>query len=357
MSEIGKKFQYDMALCILACAKNDKYKKRLVEFVNEYGFKLTGNHRIKFVFLVDDEPRPNFLDDRFHWYNCPGMSFSCRFLKYIKDAESDAEWVMQVDDDSSTDIDKTIEFLRDFYTSEDAMILMGGRNTDLELGQQNILRAMGSDNIFFGSNDISKFDTTPYFVHAWEPSILSCTAIDRIKAWSDLGRFYDLCVARKPTFSDQVPYVAAKLAKVPIVEGLFMSPFAKAHEYSAINPKGRFSHIHYITEKWPEYARFKSKMIKAKSGGVLAREEENLWEFSATDDGKYRHIGVIRLNPNGTVGIYENNNERYWVTKDDKMVLMDINKNPTSELKMISEKEYRGKFLLNHATIHTMRKI
>ena len=49
---------------------------------------------------------------------------------------------MQVDDDSSTDIDKTFEILNQYYDFNDPMMLMGGRNTDLESGQQRIIKSM-----------------------------------------------------------------------------------------------------------------------------------------------------------------------------------------------------------------------
>ena len=157
---------------------------------------------------------------------------------------------MQVDDDSSTDIDKTIELLDQFYGHEDSMILMGGRNTDMEMGLQYVVRDMNEKNILFGSSDINEFnDNIPYFVHAWEPSILSHKAVSKIQNYGKFSEFYDLNLKYQPVFSDQSIYLLSKLAKVPIVEASFLCPYDRPDEYSAINPEGRYSHLHYIKEE------------------------------------------------------------------------------------------------------------
>lgn len=343
-------------LCVLACAKNEKYRNRLKEFVDSYGYKLQNpSTKAKIIFLVEDEPKPDFLDESYGWYNCPGLPLSCRLLKYIKDEPIDCRWLMQVDDDSSTDLDKTMELLQQFYDSGDCLLLMGGRNTDLERSQQSILRTMGVSNFFFGSNDINKFDTTPYFIHAWEPSIFSAPALDRIKSWPKLDEFYALCLKYRPIFGDQVPYVAARISRVPIVECLFMSPFAKAEEFSATNPEGRFSHIHYVTEKWSGYQLFKKRMLESK-GKVAPKIDDNrkMWEFWAEEDGTRRHIGIIAFNDDKTVGLYSHENETYWDMVDDRIILANSSNKPTTILQKISDGEYSGEFLLNRRIKHAL---
>lgn len=349
-----------IALCVLACAKNDKYKKRLKDFVEFYGFKNSDpGRRSKVVFLVEDEPKPDFLDDSFGWYNCPGLPLSMRFTKYISEAECDTDWVMQVDDDSSTDIDKTSELLEQYYDPSDPVMLMGGRNTDLEFSLQNIVRIMKIPNFMFVNNDISKFDTTPYFIHAWEPSILSRAAFERIKNWDRLGEFIGLCGGRRPTFGDQVPYVAARLAKVPIAECLFLSPFCKSHDYSAVNPNGRFSHIHYVTDKWSEYEHFKKNMLESKSGLsiTVSPNAGEVWDFYAEEEGRRRNIALIRLDVDGNIGIYENFNEKYWKSEEGTIILLNGNRTPTCVLKDEGGGVYKGDFIPNPRVKHCISKI
>lgn len=353
----------DITLCILACAKNEKYKKRLKEFMDSYGYKWNNTEiKAKIVFLVEDENKPDFLDDSIVWYNCPNIPLSMRLLHYIKNENCDSDWLMQVDDDSSTDIDKTMELLNDFYDKNDCVLLMGGRNTDLETGLQNILKLMKYKNIFFGSSNISKFDTTPYFIHAWEPSILSKSAFEKIKTWSRLSEYYDLCSKYKPTFGDQVPYLAAKLAKVPIVECLFLSPFYKTAEYSAINQNGRFSHIHYVTDKMSNYKDFVSKMRNLKNGTVdqSSIEQDNIWEFWAYENGHNRPISLVELLPDGRIGNYDHPNEKFWEmnNEENSITLLNIDKKPTAKLYYDSnKKEYSGEFLYDRQVLHKLKKI
>ena len=350
--------KFDIVLAVLACAKNEKYIGRLKEFVESYGYKLQNQSiRAKIVFLVEDEPRPDFLDQSYGWYNCPGLALSCRLLKYLKDEPVDFRWLMQVDDDSSTDLDKTMELLEQYYDSGDSLLLMGGRNTDLEMSQQSIAKVMGVPNFFFGSGDINKFDTIPYFIHAWEPSIFSGPAVERMKAWPRMGEFYSLCARYKPVFGDQVPYVAAKLSRVPIVECLFMSPFPKAEEYSAVVPEGRFSHIHYVTDKWSGYELLKMRMLEAKGRPQPPSEQlKEMWEFWAEENGVRRHIAVVTLNDDKTIGMYRHDNETYWDMVDNKFMFMNSKNRPTTIMEKISENEYAGKFLFNPKVVHRLMK-
>ena len=262
---MDEKNHFDLIFCVLACAKNEKYINRLKNFIEKYGYKWKNfNFKIKIVFLVEDEQKPSFINDDFIWYNCPNTPLGLRIINYIKNLKLETKWIMQVDDDSSTDLDKTLELLNQFYDCEDSMVLMGGRNTDLEMGLQFVLRKMKINNFFFDSADVTKFNYVPYFIHAWEPSIFSQKAIKKIKEWDKLEEFEDLCHFYKPVFSDQAPYVLAKIIKIPIVECLFLSPFNSYDEYSAINANGRFSHIHYVLEKDSGYLNLISLLEKSE---------------------------------------------------------------------------------------------
>lgn len=248
-------------LCVIASTKTEKYKQRLLNYINLYGFRnLNYKKNVKIIFLVEDEPRPDFLPEDFEWINYTGVPISLRLICYLLNDWSPSLWTMQVDDDSSTDIDKTIELLNQFYDSDDSMILMGGRNTDLEMGLQHLIREMGEPNILFGQKDINIFNDIPYFVHAWEPSILSQKAVNKIKNYKKIDIFFTLLLKYQPIFTDQSIYLLAKLAKVPIVEAMFLCPYDRPNEYSAVNPDGRYSHIHYVKEELSSYQELLQKL-------------------------------------------------------------------------------------------------
>jgi hypothetical protein len=248
-------------LCVIASTVTEKYAKRLYNFINYYGFKNINNkENTKITFLVEGEPRPDFIPQECEWFNYPNLPISLRFIYYLINNWNPASWTMQVDDDSSTDIDKTIELLNQFYDSDDSMILMGGRNTDLEYGLQHLVREMNEPNILFDNPNICIFRDVPYFVHAWEPSILSQKAVNKIKNYRKLDLFLELSLKYRPVFTDQSIYLLSKLAKVPIVEAMFLCPYDRPAEYSAINPNGRYSHIHYVKEELPSYKMIFDKM-------------------------------------------------------------------------------------------------
>ena len=363
---------FDFTLCIVACTKKEKYAARLKEYVSSYGYRQKNKSiKTRFVYLVEDEPRPDFIPQKDIWYNCPGIPMSMRFLKYLKDFDNNSSWVMQVDDDSSTDIDKTIEILNQYYDFNDPMMLMGGRNTDLESGQQRIIKSMKIENFFFESNDVTNFEGIPYFTHAWEPTIISKSGIKRIKNWKRMEEYYKLCKNNKPIFTDQTPYVAARLAKVPIVEAYFLCPFEWAHSYSCINKNGRYSHIHYVTDKWKSFEPFKKAMKdniifsneeetkKYLLGNININKEENAeslsgstWKFS----GNGKTYGMMRLNADGTIGIYSNDNEKFWEYKDQSLYIYNKEKKPTTILKKVNDNKFEGKFVLSDGMIHRLTR-
>lgn len=261
-----------ITICSLVCAKKEKYLRRLKDFIEHYGIicKKT-KERVKTVLLAEDEPRPSFIPKDVEWINFPHDPMSVRFTRYISTMSSSSSWIMQVDDDSSTDVDKTLEILDQYYDHKDPMVLMAGRQTDLEPALQGIAKTMRTPNFFFGHEDISKFKGQPLFTHSWGSTIISSAGIKKIREWTHLRRYIDMCKSARTVFGDQVPYLAAKIAKVPIVESTFMSPFSDADQYTAINPTGRYSHIHYIKEEWPQYRSFIDAL---KSGKKLKSAED-----------------------------------------------------------------------------------
>ena len=367
-----EKNMYDFTLCVVACTKKEKYAARLKDFVSTYGYILRNkNLKVKFVYLAEDEPRPSFLNKNDVWYNCLDVPMSMRFLKYIKECKNDSTWVMQVDDDSSTDIDLTFRMLNDSYNEDDAIIIMGGRSGNLELAQQRILRSMKIDNFFFESKNVDSWEGVPYFTHAWEPTIVSKDTIKRIKNWSRLEEYFKLCENDKPVFTDQPIYVVARIAKIATVEAPFLCPFDFASMYSGINKKGRYSHIHYITENWKYFTVFK-KVLKdnlvfntgeeaqkyLSSGSTVSLDTlkiilGNTWKFL----GNGELYGLMRFNEDGTIAIYSNDNETYWDLENGAIRLLNKDKKPTSILHKINEDKFEGKFLFDNSITHTLTRI
>lgn len=365
--------KYDFILAVLVSTANEKYIQRLKDFIQIYGFKFTNRYNISFkiVFLAG-ESEPNFLKDiiaiEYEWYQLKDAPIAQRFLDYIYTQPINYKWIFQVDDDSSTDIDRTYEILTDFYDYQDPICLISGRTGDMCIKQQFILRDMKIRNIFFGKSDLNGHEGTPMFVHSWEATLYSNTAVQKIKLNNRTKEYIGLVDKHKVWWTDNGASVLAKICKVPIVESTFFDSGAGLYEeYSAINPKGRLTHIHYILDSWIHYTDF-IKKIKTNKDKIFNTDyvdldcEIDLWEFSSIDtttmDRKFH--GYMQLNQDGTIGVYDNDNEKYWETsKEDTITLLDKTKKPTSLLFPQNNSTYLGDFLLdkNNKIKHELRKL
>jgi len=365
--------KYDFILAVLVSTANEKYIQRLKDFIQVYGFKFTNKYNISFkiVFLAG-ESEPDFLKDivsiEYEWYQLKDAPIAKRFLNYIYTQQINYKWIFQVDDDSSTDIDRTYEILTDFYDYQDPICLISGRTGDMCIKQQCILRDMKIRNIFFGKSDLNGNEGPPMFVHSWEATLYSNKAAQKIKLNNRTKEYIELIDKHKVWWTDNGASVLAKICKVPIVESTFFDSGAGLYqEYSAINPKGRLTHIHYILDSWVHYTDCIEKIQKNKNTIFNTDYSDldsdiNLWEFNSIDvsTNDKRLNGYMQLNSDGTIGVYDNVNERFWEkSKEDIITLLDSDRKPTSILYPQNNSLYLGDFLLNtnNKIKHEIRKL
>ena len=64
----------------------------------------------------------------------------------------------------------------------------------------------------------------------------------------------------------------------------------------------------------------------------------------------------MRLNKDGTIAIYSNDNERYWDLENGNIRLLNKDKKPTSILYKINEDKFEGIFLSNTNIIHKLTR-
>ncbi len=301
---------YDLILCVIATTKNNR-----LPIFQKIGYTKS-KHKTKIVYLVDSDDRPEYIDEDC-WFNCyggVGHSFTCRFIEYLKNTYDEAKWFMQVDDDSCTDLDKTIELLNCFYDYEDPVVLTGSflfqlnlpryvdrtidtspcftNNVDQKL--QKILLDMNIENMFIGTDNLNKYKIMPYFSRGWEQSVFSCGALNKIKKYDRLQEYVLNCAKADPEFSDQVPFVLAKLAKIPISQCFFLAPTPSVEEYTAINKNGRFSHVHHICDCWDQIEVFE-KIIEEKKVFESAEDVDNYFD-SYKENSEWLFFHVLNNN-------------------------------------------------------------
>lgn len=367
--------KYDFILTVLASVQQKKFINRIKNFIEIYGLKFTNHNNISFKLLfLADGPEPDFIKSLcsnydYEWSNCDDTLISLRFLNYIYQNPINYKWIFQVDDDSSTDIDRTYEILSDFYDYNDPICLISGRTGDMCIKQQMILRDMRIRNIFFGKSDLNGNQGPPMFVHSWEATLYSMSAVQKIKLCNRTEEYLKLTHKHKVWWTDNGASVLAKICKVPIVESTFFDSGNGLYEdYSAINAKGRLTHIHYIIDSWEKYEDFLKKMqehndkVFKTDFSDIDNEAVNLWEFSSinTTTMVREFYGNMQLNNNGTIDIYNNTNEKYWEkSKEGVITLFDQNRTPTSLLYPQNNQVYLGDFLLDedNKIKHELRKI
>lgn len=82
---------------------------------------------------------------------------------------------------------------------------------------------------------------------------------------------------------------------------------------------------------------------------------ERVWYFWGGPQGS-NHYGALRLNENGSIGLYDNRNESFWKSEGDSIVLMDNKKVETCVLRRISDEEYSGVFLRGSNSVHRLTR-
>jgi hypothetical protein len=315
---------YDLVLCVLATTKNN----RLSQF-SKIGHTKTNKYKYKIVYLVDNEEKPVDLVEE--WYNCPNYHHSTRLIYYLKNTNEKSRWFMQVDDDSCTDIEKTIDLLDYFYDSSDSIMLTGSSSYFLNVPRyldrtlrmemlfshtidpklQQVLKDMRIKNLFIKTDDLNKFEVVPRLCHGWEQNVFSNRAFEKIKKYNRTQEFLESCSKNKPEFSDEVPFLFSKIAKIPISQCCFFSPLPDIEEYTAINNSGRFSHIHHMTENLDLTCHLE-KIIKNNIKFNEKKEieeylesniENSEWIFFHINNDQIISRCAIKFNENKTISV------------------------------------------------------
>lgn len=345
---------YDLTICVLTSLSE---KSRLNQF-SEIGLKLSKKFKTKIVYLVENDEKPNFIKDT--WEKIKGP-VSCRFLSYlINHYEEDSRWILQVDDDSCTDIERTLEIIDSFYDNDDPVILMGSYvyiiNNKFHLSYnmneclQEALKKLNIKNMFLGTSNINEFEMMPRFKHSWEQSMISSSAAIKIKKSIKTKDFLDLCLELKPQYTDQVPYVAAKLAKIPTDECFIFCPFPMASEYTAINKNGRYTHIHHVLNFWDELENFKNIL---KNGIQFENKTDAKNALSNNKlPGTFWRAGdkILKFEASGLIGGDKGHDRFAWKQIENELIFFTESGKITCILKRINKDTFKGMCLQTQNT-------
>jgi len=353
---------FDLTICVLTSLSR---RPRLNQFL-EIGLKLSKKFKTKIVYLVDEnDDKPDFIND--DWIKIQGP-ISCRFLSYlINHYEKDSRWIMQVDDDSCTDVERTLEVINSFYESSDPVLLMGSYvyiihdkfhlSYNMDDCLQEAIKKLNIKNMFLGTSNINEFEMIPRFKHSWEQSMISSGAANKIQKSTTVKEFLDLCLESKPQYTDQVPYVAAKIAKIPIDECFIFCPFPIASEYTAINKNGRYTHIHHVLSFWDELENFKS-ILKNKIQFENKIEAKNAL-LNNKLSGTFWHMNnqkILKFENSGLIGYNKTQDEFAWKQIENELIIFAESEKKTYIFKRINKDTFEG-VNLKTQTICILKKI
>lgn len=362
-----------MTICVLT--SSSKRISKLIQFL-EIGLNVSQKYKTKIVYLVDEnDDKPGIVNDDWKKTNGP---ISCRFISYLLSNKDESRWFLQVDDDSCTDIDKTIELIDYFYDYQDPVMIHGSclyfingkthATLHMDENLQKIIKEdMDISNMFLGTDDINEFELMPRFKHSWEHSLVSSAGVHKLKSCRKIfdllnfsaKRFIDQAKTGKQGIADQIPYVAAKLAKIPIDENFIFCPLPIASEYTAINKRGRYTHIHHVLELWDELDNFKKiiknkQIFENKASAALALENNSIlhtfWYFKVEN----KVHGIIRFGKLGIVENFKNDKLIYWKIENNDLIFMDSDKRVSLVLNKFDHFTYVGSFLNNRIEINKM---
>jgi len=326
---------FDLTLCVLATSKNEKALRQFIEIG-----RTKSSRKIKTVFLADiNDEKPEFVLDDWEAMDCP---LSCRFANYLCSSKIDSKWLLQVADDSCTDLDRTLDVINGLYDHQDPVIIAGssiyligsGENRThmsvfMEDNIKEVLHEMGVKHLFPGVEDPNKFDLMPHFRHSWESSMISSAGARKISMCESAREFLRCCHSKPPFYGDQVPYVAAKLSKVPVSECSIFCPFPIAARYTGINRNGIYTHIHHVVDYWDELDNFKKILA---SGAIFDNEKEageslrnssiddGHWYLTELKNGQKVILDIMKTKSDGSVEFQNRNNAR-WLQNGSSIFL------------------------------------
>lgn len=82
---------------------------------------------------------------------------------------------------------------------------------------------------------------------------------------------------------------------------------------------------------------------------------EGFWHFFGGPDGR-RHYGIMRLRDDGSVGFYDNFNERRWSREGSSIVLKSGSGKPTAVLEQTGPEEFSGEFVGPQKSLHKISR-
>ena len=249
--------QFDLEVMLLASTTKEKYVTRLQSFV-KYGLLNTSSHKIAISVILDQKDDPSKLDFLPKEYKVKMIEtpyWDQKVSEYLTtDKTENARWLINVNDDSSTNVGMLLYDLDRYYNWYDALYLTAERLFDLMPTYKDILIELGYgwwfNNWYENPCNQNPYDRNQqyWFAHDWEFSALSNSAVKRIRNSEECAKFILKMKDRLHCIglADHLSGILPRLCGMHPIECLFATSQCQFNQFSYVNHSGRWHHIHYI---------------------------------------------------------------------------------------------------------------
>lgn len=324
----------------------DKYIKAFENFL-KYGLLNIGNKKIILNVLIAEKDYDTFIK---HKFPCDFKIFtfkndiiSEKIYNFYKDNANYitefTRWHIQVDDDSSTDVDGLVTKLDQIYDPSIPVHMICGALHDLNSTVKDLLIKYN-----FPIQELSQpLKLTPnHWTHEWEFSIQSNSFFKRILSASSFNDILGT-LSKIEIFSDHGLSLLALLNKIPIIACRF-AHYSNILENFSLNG-GRYYHIHYLNDS--NYENILNLNF------ILENIVDKHVMFYGFDEhrGYAHYCSDFKLNRDNTIESCHEN-EKFWSASENFLHIRDANKNITSFFQTNSKIFNEEKMLVGQFNLH-----
>jgi len=318
--------KYDLMITCMFSFSKEKYIKAFNNFL-EHGLLNIKDRKILLNALIDEEIYEEFLKYNFKYpvkvytykYDNVSQKIYTFYKDNIKNISDSTRWHIQVDDDSSTDVDGLLSKLDKIYNPDIPMHIICGSLNDLN---SNLKKIFLEYNFPINESIENLTFYKSYWEHEWEFSIQSYSFFKTINE-SIKNDALDALI-KNNGFSDHGLSALAVLNKIPIIPCKF-AHFSNILNNFSLNG-GNFYHIHYLKDQ--DYNNLINlEFIKSNLVG-----KHCLFYGFNNQEGYTLYCNNFILNEDFSVTSCDEN-EKFWKISEDNLIILNKDKSPTSFFK------------------------
>lgn len=322
-------FEFDISFLCMFSFSEEKHVKAAENF-SKFGLLNLKNSKVELNALVLEEDSDKFKEILSNFdsninikiWHAKSNSIQEKIHTYLQDnfvdLTSERKWVMQVDDDSSTDVSNLLNLLNFYYDCTDPVILTSckvyhdnsNKEESIRLFRKYLKRPDDHLTMFFDKKFTQRLSG-----NTWETGIISHGGLNKIyKTINTTSFFDDFKKIRLSSSGDRWFDFLGYLCKIPTIISPFLSHFNFIDNFSLNG--GGVCHIHYLKDKCYESI----SLLEYVNNNFLNKKIKIHYED--TTKSSYGDIigdfPIIELEENGKINLLTEKNNLNFVNTFSK---------------------------------------